>query len=120
MACNLADMCWHEHSDMRGDLAARRVLGLPVNCITHKERIWLATVLYHRYVGPNVAVIKHRRQPDTFLMGYAIHWQTKHPPCGKITTHIAVFVPTHISKITRHINQPRKSRFTAVNLDLRG
>ena len=51
VACNLADMCWHEHSDMRGDLAARRVLGLPVNCMTHKERIWLAMVLYHRYVG---------------------------------------------------------------------
>lgn len=51
VACNLADMCWHEHSDMRGDLAARRVLGLPVNCMTHKERTWLAMSLYHRYAG---------------------------------------------------------------------
>ena len=51
VACNLADMCWHEHSDMRGDLAARRVFGLPVNCMTHKERVWLGVALYHRYVG---------------------------------------------------------------------
>ena len=51
VACNLADMCWHEHSDMRGDLAARRVLGLPVNCMTHKERVWLGVTLYHRYAG---------------------------------------------------------------------
>ena len=51
VACNLADMCWHEHSDMRGDLAARRVLGLPVNCMTHKERVWLGVALYHRYAG---------------------------------------------------------------------
>ena len=51
VACNLADMCWHEHSDMRGDLAARRILGLPVNCMTHKERVWLGVALYHRYVG---------------------------------------------------------------------
>ena len=51
VACNLADMCWHEHSDIRGDLAARRVLGLPVNCMTHKERIWLGTALFHRYFG---------------------------------------------------------------------
>jgi exopolyphosphatase/guanosine-5'-triphosphate,3'-diphosphate pyrophosphatase len=51
VACNLADMCWHEHSDMRGDIAARRVLGLPVNCMTHKERVWLSVALYHRYVG---------------------------------------------------------------------
>ena len=51
VACNLADMCWAEHSDMRGDIAARRVLGLPVNCMTHKERVWLSVALYHRYVG---------------------------------------------------------------------
>ena len=51
VACNLADMCWHEHSDLRGDIAARRVLGLPVNCMTHKERVWLSVALYHRYVG---------------------------------------------------------------------
>ncbi len=50
-ACNLSDLCWNEHEDVRGDLGARRVLGLPVNCITHKERIWLATAIYHRYVG---------------------------------------------------------------------
>ena len=51
VACNLADICWHEHSDLRGDIAARRVLGLPVNCMTHKERVWLSVALYHRYVG---------------------------------------------------------------------
>ena len=51
VACNLADICWHEHSDMRGDLAARRILGLPVHCMTHKERVWLGVALYHRYVG---------------------------------------------------------------------
>ena len=50
-ACNLSDLCWNEHEDVRGDLGARRVLGLPVNCVTHKERIWLATAIYHRYVG---------------------------------------------------------------------
>ena len=50
-ACYLSDMCWTEHEDVRGDLGARRVLGLPVNCVTHKERIWLATAIYHRYVG---------------------------------------------------------------------
>ena len=51
VACDLADMCWREHTDMRGDLAARQILGLPVNCITHKQRLWLAVALYHRYVG---------------------------------------------------------------------
>jgi len=60
VACNLADMCWHEHSDMRGDLAARRVLGLPVNCMTHKERVWLGVALYHRYVGTK----QNKPRPD--------------------------------------------------------
>jgi exopolyphosphatase/guanosine-5'-triphosphate,3'-diphosphate pyrophosphatase len=51
LACNLADICWNEHRDMQGDLAARRIIGLPVNCVTHKERVWLGVALYHRYVG---------------------------------------------------------------------
>ncbi|WP_190275443.1 Ppx/GppA phosphatase family protein [Candidatus Puniceispirillum marinum] len=50
-ACYLADFCWNEHEDIRGDLAARRVLGLPANCVTHKDRIWLALAVYHRHVG---------------------------------------------------------------------
>ena len=50
-AARLSDLCWNEHEDVRGDLAARRVLGLPVNCVSHKERIWLARAIYHRYVG---------------------------------------------------------------------
>jgi exopolyphosphatase/guanosine-5'-triphosphate,3'-diphosphate pyrophosphatase len=50
-ACYLADFCWNEHEDIRGDLAARRVLGLPANCITHKDRVWLALAVYHRHVG---------------------------------------------------------------------
>ena len=83
VACNLADMCWHEHSDMRGDLAARRVLGLPVNCITHKERIWLATVLYHRYVGlkqnkPHPeemeSLLRSKRRAEALNVGLALRF----------------------------------------------
>ena len=51
VACNLADICWNEHRDIQGDLAARRIIGLPVNCMTHKERVWLGVALFHRYVG---------------------------------------------------------------------
>ena len=68
--CFLSDMCWNEHEDVRGDLGARRVLGLPVNCVTHKERVWLATAIYHRYVGrktnksrpPELSVLLSRRR----------------------------------------------------------
>jgi len=83
VACNLADMCWHEHSDMRGDLAARRVLGLPVNCMTHKERIWLAMVLYHRYVGlkqnkPHPeemdSLLRAKRRGEALTVGLALRF----------------------------------------------
>ena len=83
VACNLADMCWHEHSDMRGDLAARRVLGLPVNCMTHKERIWLAMALYHRYVGlkqnkPHPeemeSLLRPKRRAEAVTVGLALRF----------------------------------------------
>ena len=51
IACNLAHIGRYEHSDIRGDIAARYVLGLPVNCITHKERVWLSVALFHRHSG---------------------------------------------------------------------
>ena len=66
-ACFLSDMCWNEHEDVRGDLGARRVLGLPVNCVSHKERIWLATAIYHRYVGRKTN--KSRPPELAFLLG---------------------------------------------------
>jgi exopolyphosphatase/guanosine-5'-triphosphate,3'-diphosphate pyrophosphatase len=50
-ACLLSDLCWNEHEDIRANLGARRVIGLPVNCISHKERIWLSTAIFHRYAG---------------------------------------------------------------------
>jgi len=66
-ACLLSDLCWNEHEDIRGDLGARRVLGLPVNCISHKERIWLATAIYHRYVGRK---LNKSRPPELgFILG---------------------------------------------------
>ena len=76
-------MCWHEHSDMRGDLAARRVLGLPVNCMTHKERIWLAMALYHRYVGlkqnkPHPeemeSLLRPKRRAEAVTVGLALRF----------------------------------------------
>ena len=83
VACNLADMCWHEHSDMRGDLAARRVLALPVNCMTHKERIWLAMALYHRYVALKQnkpypeemdSLLRAKRRGDALTVGLALRF----------------------------------------------
>ena len=83
VACNLADMCWREHTDMRGDLAARQILGLPVNCITHKQRLWLAMVLYHRYVGlkqnkphPDEmeSLLSSKRRAEAITVGLALRF----------------------------------------------
>ena len=83
VACNLADMCWREHTDMRGDLAARQILGLPVNCITHKQRLWLAMALYHRYVGlkqnkphPDEmeSLLSSKRRAEAITVGLALRF----------------------------------------------
>ena len=82
-ACFLSDMCWNEHEDVRGGLGARRVLGLPVNCVTHKERVWLATAIYHRYVGrktnksrpPELSVLlSRRRRAEATIIGLGLRF----------------------------------------------
>ena len=82
-ACYLSDMCWTEHEDVRGDLGARRVLGLPVNCVTHKERIWLATAIYHRYVGRKTnksrppelsSILSRRRRGEATTIGLGLRF----------------------------------------------
>ena len=82
-ACRLSDLCWNEHEDVRGDLAARRVLGLPVNCVSHKERIWLARAIYHRYVGAKTnkprpeeldQILSRRRQAEAATIGLGLRF----------------------------------------------
>ena len=82
-ACLMSDLCWNEHEDIRGDIGARRVLGLPVNCVTHKERIWLATAIYHRYVGHKTnksrppeldSILKCNRQSEATTIGLGLRF----------------------------------------------
>ncbi|MAJ14982.1 MAG: hypothetical protein CMN44_08495 [SAR116 cluster bacterium] len=51
LACQLSDISWNELSDLRGSIAAERIISLPLKNLLHKERIWLAQAIYHRYVG---------------------------------------------------------------------
>ncbi len=50
-ACLLSDISWNEPSELRGAVAADRILALPIFSLSHKERAWLAKCVYHRYVG---------------------------------------------------------------------
>ncbi len=50
-ACLLSDISWNEPSELRGAAAVDRILALPLFSLSHKERAWLAKVVYHRYVG---------------------------------------------------------------------
>ena len=51
LACQLSDISWNELSDLRGIIAADRILSLPLKNLLHNERIWLAQAIFHRYVG---------------------------------------------------------------------
>ncbi len=48
-ACLLADISWNENINSRAFRATERILLLPVNSITHRERAWLSRALYFRY-----------------------------------------------------------------------
>ena len=50
-ACLLSDISWNEPSELRGALATDRILALQLFSLSHKERAWLAKVVYHRYIG---------------------------------------------------------------------
>ena len=56
------------------------VLGLPVNCMTHKER-WLCVTLYHRYAGTKQNAAPRRvricflwRQAEAVTVGLALRF----------------------------------------------
>lgn len=51
VVCLLGNVCWREPSENRGKIAFERVLSLPVYSLSHKERVWLGTALFHRYEG---------------------------------------------------------------------
>ena len=47
----LSDISWNEPPELRGAVAADRILALPIFSLSHKERAWLAKAVYHRYSG---------------------------------------------------------------------
>ena len=56
-SCLMADIAWNEHTSFRHVIAAEKILLLPTNSLTHRERAWLAKTLFHRYNRP-VELIK--------------------------------------------------------------
>jgi exopolyphosphatase/guanosine-5'-triphosphate,3'-diphosphate pyrophosphatase len=50
-ACWLSDIAWTEHPDYRAEHAFIRSLRMPVGAITHRERVFIASVLHARYGG---------------------------------------------------------------------
>lgn len=51
-SCLLADIAWNEHTSSRNIIASEKILLLPTNSLTHRERAWLAKTLFHRYNRP--------------------------------------------------------------------
>ncbi len=48
ISTNLSDISWNEQPDLRGYIAANKILSLPIRDLTHVERVWMAKVVYHR------------------------------------------------------------------------
>lgn len=54
-ASELVDIAAFSHPDLRGKQAFETALSAPFVGVTHKERVWIAYVLYCRYRGRNAA-----------------------------------------------------------------
>jgi exopolyphosphatase/pppGpp-phosphohydrolase len=48
-ACLLSWLAWYEHKSYRGEMAYRWILNAELVGMSHKERVYLATALFHRY-----------------------------------------------------------------------
>lgn len=79
----LSDICWNEPSDFRGQLAADRILALPVFSLTHIHRAWLAKAVLHRYVGtkknkiqsfPANSLLSHRERVSSKAVGLGMRF----------------------------------------------
>ena len=51
ISTNLSDIAWDEQPELRGNIASDKILSLPIRDLSHVERVWMANVLYYRYIG---------------------------------------------------------------------
>ncbi len=115
-ACLISDLCCNENADIRGEIAAKRVLGLPVNCLSHKDRVWLATAIYYRYVGLKTnklkplelgAILGQKRRLDAATIGLGLRFAlmfsggTAHCLAHLSLTNEAGVLTLHVTKQSR-------------------
>ena len=83
LACQLSDISWNELSDLRGAIAAERIISLPLKNLLHKERIWLAQAIYHRYVGLKdkksiskklISLLTEKEKQSAFAVGIGLRF----------------------------------------------
>jgi len=48
-ACLLSRIAWYEHTEYRAEMAFRLILDASLSGVTHEDRIFIATAVYHRY-----------------------------------------------------------------------
>jgi len=51
ISTNLSGIAWDEQPELRGNIASDKILSLPIRDLSHVERVWMANVLYYRYIG---------------------------------------------------------------------
>ena len=51
ISTNLSDIAWDEQPELRGNIASEKILSLPIRDLTHVERVWMANIVYYRYIG---------------------------------------------------------------------
>ncbi len=79
-ACYVSDIGWSEHPDYRAEHAFARVMRLPFAGLAHRDRVFLALVVFVRYNGdpgspvaePVRVLIDEGREEQARIMGLAL------------------------------------------------
>ncbi len=79
-SCILGRLAWHEHISYRAEMAFRWVLDAELSAITHSERVFIATAVFHRYqtkenqkiTGKAQSLISDEMKKQARIMGLAM------------------------------------------------
>lgn len=79
-ACILSEISCFEHTEYRGEMAYRRILDSSLQGLSHKERVFLAAILYSRYcftvsskdLGSIYSILSPSRKHVAKIIGNAI------------------------------------------------
>ena len=83
ISTNLSDIAWDEQPEMRGNIASDKILSLPIRDLTHIEKVWMANIVYYRYIGTKdktpinqkiINLLSQKQRRSSFAIGLGLRF----------------------------------------------